>query len=103
MLITIDNFILNIVERRPPHFDSSRKYALLFHLYGGPGSQTVSHKFKEEFQSYVASPLTYIVVTVDWRGTGFVGREALVIVRGDLGHYEAIDQIEPVKIWSKKP
>jgi dipeptidyl aminopeptidase len=101
--VTIDNFTLNVVEKRPPHFDPSRKYGVLFHLYGGPGSQTVSHKFSVNFQDYVASSLNYIVVTVDGRGTGFIGRDALVVVRGNLGHYEAIDQIETAKIWSKKP
>jgi dipeptidyl aminopeptidase B len=101
--VTIDNFTLNVVERRPPHFDPSRKYAVLFHLYGGPGSQTVSHRFTVDFQAHVASSLDYLVVTVDGRGTGYIGRDAQVIIRGNLGHYEAIDQIETAKIWAKKP
>ena len=101
--VTVDNFTLNVVERRPPHFDPSRKYAVLFQLYGGPGSQSVSHRFNIDFQSYVASSLDYIVVTVDGRGTGYIGRDAQIIIRGDLGHYEAIDQIETAKIWAAKP
>jgi dipeptidyl aminopeptidase len=100
--VIIDNTTLNVMERRPPHFDPTRKYAVLFYLYGGPGSQTVSHRFNVDFQAYVASSLNYIVVTVDGRGTGFIGRDALVVIRGNLGHYEAIDQIETAKIWAKK-
>jgi dipeptidyl aminopeptidase len=76
---------------------------VLFFLYGGPGSQTVDRKFTVDFQSYVASSLGYIVVTVDGRGTGFIGRDARCIVRGNLGHYEANDQIETAKIWANKP
>ena len=100
--VTIDGYTLQVLERRPPHFNPAKKYPVLFYLYGGPGSQTVDRKFTVDFQSYIASSLGYIVVTVDGRGTGFIGREARCIVRGDLGHYEARDQIEAAKIWASK-
>lgn len=101
--VTIDGYTLQVLERRPPHFNPAKKYPVLFFLYGGPGSQTVDRKFTVDFQSYVASSLGYIVVTVDGRGTGFIGRDARCIVRGNLGHYEANDQIETAKIWADKP
>ncbi|PTU17586.1 hypothetical protein P175DRAFT_0504882 [Aspergillus ochraceoroseus IBT 24754] len=100
--VTIDGFTLQVVERRPPHFNPAKKYPVLFFLYGGPGSQTVNRIFTVDFQSYVASNLGYIVVTVDARGTGFIGRKARCIVRGDLGYYESYDQIATAKIWAKK-
>lgn len=100
--VTIDGYELQVVERRPPHFDESKKYPVLFHLYGGPGSQTVDKKFTVDFQAYVASNLGYIVVTVDGRGTGFIGRRARCIIRGYIGYYEAYDQIETAKIWAAK-
>lgn len=101
--VTVDGFTLQVVERRPPHFNPAKQYPVLFHLYNGPGSQTVDRKFNIDFQSYVASNLGYIVVTVDGRGTGFIGRKARCIVRGNLGYYEARDQIETAKIWAAKP
>ena len=101
--VTIDGFTLQVLEQRPPNFDPSRKYPVLFNLYGGPNSQTVDRRFKVNFQSYVASSLDYLVVTVDGRGTGFIGRKARCIVRGNLGHYEAYDQIETAKMWAEKP
>lgn len=100
--VTIDGYELNVVERRPPHFDARKRYPVLFFLYGGPGSQQVDRKFNVDFQSYVASNLGYIVVTVDGRGTGFIGRKARTIIRGNIGYYEAKDQIETAKIWAKK-
>lgn len=100
--VTIDGFDLQLVERRPPHFDESKEYPVLFYLYGGPGSQLVDKKFNVDFQAYVASNLGYIVVTVDGRGTGFIGREARCIVRGHIGYYEALDQISTAKIWAQK-
>jgi dipeptidyl aminopeptidase B len=100
--VNIDGFDLPVVERRPPHFDPNKRYPTLFFLYGGPGSQTVDYKFGVDFQAYVAANLGYIVVTVDGRGTGFVGRKSRVIIRGNIGYYEAYDQIETAKIWGKK-
>ena len=100
--VTIDGFTLQVVERRPPHFDTNKLYPVLFHLYGGPGSQTVDKKFTVDFQAYVAANLGYVVVTVDGRGTGFIGRKARCIIRGNIGYYEARDQIETAKIWAKK-
>ncbi|CAI7565181.1 unnamed protein product [Penicillium palitans] len=100
--VTIDGYTLQVLERRPPNFDPAKEYPVLFFLYGGPGSQTVDRKFTIDFQTYVASSLGYIVVTVDGRGTGFIGREARCVVRGNIGHYEALDQIATAKIWASK-
>jgi len=100
--VNIDGYDLQVVERRPPHFNEKKKYPVLFYLYGGPGSQTVTKTFSVDFQAYVAANLGYVVVTVDGRGTGFIGRKARTIIRGNLGYYEARDQIETAKIWAKK-
>lgn len=100
--VRLGGFDLNVVERRPPHFDESKMYPVVFYLYGGPMSQTVDKKFSVDFQSYLASSLGYIVVTVDGRGTGFLGREARCIIRGHIGYFEAQDQIDTAKIWAQK-
>lgn len=100
--IDVDGFTLNVLERRPPHFNEKRKYPVLFFQYSGPGSQQVHRKFEVDFQSYVAASLGYIVVTVDGRGTGFLGRKLRCITRGNIGHYEGLDQIATAKIWAKK-
>jgi dipeptidyl aminopeptidase len=100
--INVDGVELNYVERRPPHFDANKKYPVLFQQYSGPGSQTVNKKFLVDYQSYVAAGLGYICVTVDGRGTGYIGRKNRVIVRGNLGKWEAHDQIAAAKIWAKK-
>ncbi|KAL6704735.1 hypothetical protein ACN47E_007656 [Coniothyrium glycines] len=100
--IDVDGFKLNVVERRPPHFNPKKKYPVLFYQYSGPGSQTVSKEFRIDFQAYIAASLGYIVVTVDGRGTGFLGRKLRCITRGNLGYYEAHDQIAAAKIWAQK-
>lgn len=100
--IDVDGFKLNVLERRPPHFSEKKKYPVLFYQYSGPGSQQVDRQFHVDFQSFIASSLGYIVVTVDGRGTGFLGRKLRCITRGNIGHYEALDQIAAGKIWAKK-
>jgi dipeptidyl aminopeptidase len=100
--VNVDGFDLQVVERRPPGFDEKKKYPVLFHLYNGPASQTVDKKFKVDFQAYAAANLGYIVVTVDGRGTGFSGRKLRCAIRGNIGHFEARDQIETAKIWAAK-
>jgi len=100
--INVDGFELDVVERRPPHFDERKRYPVLFHLYNGPVSQYVDRRFTVDFQSYVASSLGYIVVTLDGRGTGFRGRKHRCIIRGNLGHWEAHDQIAAAKLWAAK-
>jgi dipeptidyl aminopeptidase len=100
--VEVDGFKLNVLERRPPHFNEKKKYPVLFYQYSGPGSQTVEKKFKVDFETYVASSLGYITVTVDGRGTGFLGRKLRCITRGNIGYYEAKDQIAVAKMWAKK-
>lgn len=103
MTLNLNGVDLNVVERRPAHFDPKRKYPVLFWLYGGPGSQNVDRRFTVDFQSAVASDLGYIVVTVDGRGTGYIGRAARVVIRGHIGYHEAQDQIAAAKLWAAKP
>ncbi|KAK5658860.1 hypothetical protein OQA88_1674 [Cercophora sp. LCS_1] len=100
--INVDGVELNYVERRPPHFDEKKRYPVLFQQYSGPGSQSVDKRFNVDFQSYIAAGLGYICVTVDGRGTGFIGRKNRVLTRGDLGHWESHDQIAAAEIWAAK-
>ncbi|KAH9873840.1 hypothetical protein IAQ61_004467 [Plenodomus lingam] len=100
--IDVDGFTLNVLERRPPHFNAKKQYPVLFYQYSGPGSQTVDKQFRVDFQSYIASSLGYIVITVDGRGTGFLGRKFRCITRGNIGYYEAHDQIAVAKLWAAK-
>ena len=88
-----DGVSVNYLERRPPHFDSSRTYPVLFQQYSGPGSQSVTKKFAVDYSSFIASNLGYVVITVDPRGTGYRGRAHRVPVRGHLGVLEAEDHI----------
>nr|CAG8529769.1 15075_t:CDS:10 [Entrophospora candida] len=107
LTVDIDGNKLNALEISPPNMDESghNKYPVLFRVYGGPGSQTVSQRFELDWHLFLASAskLKYIVVTVDGRGTGFKGREFRMCVRTRLGEFEAKDQISAAKYWSTLP
>jgi dipeptidyl aminopeptidase B len=94
--IKVDNYTLNYREFRPPNFDGSgnTKYPVLFHCYGGPVSQTVAKVFDMDWHKWLSSDpeLEYVIVEVDGRGTGFMGRKSRVGVHGQLGILEAYDQ-----------
>ncbi|KAI8644674.1 dipeptidyl peptidase IV N-terminal region-domain-containing protein [Parasitella parasitica] len=92
---------MTAMEVVPADFDPHKKYPVLFHVYGGPGSQLVSYRFDLSWQTFVASQLGFIVVTVDGRGTGFKGRKYRVGVRGRLGELETIDQVNAGRYWAK--
>ena len=94
--IKVNGFALNYREIRPPNFDDSglTKYPVLFHCYGGPVSQTVEKKYMLDWHRWLASEprLEYLIVEVDGRGTGAMGREARAGIRGKLGMLESYDQ-----------
>ncbi|AGO11330.1 AaceriACR073Cp [[Ashbya] aceris (nom. inval.)] len=99
-----EKVVANSLEILPPDFDPDLRnhYPVFFFAYGGPGSQQVRKEFSIAFLQVVAAQLDAIVVVVDGRGTGFKGKQFREVVSGDLGHYEAEDQIAAAKLYSEK-
>lgn len=91
---------MNALEILPPNFDIEQKYPVVFYVYGGPGSQSVTYEFNLDWHTFLASKLQYIVVIVDGRGTGFRGREYRVDVRKRLGELETIDITNAARHWA---
>ena len=79
---------------KPPGFDPSRKYPILFSVYGGPGSQTVTDAWGGSTYLWHAllAQQGIIVASVDNRGTGARGRDWRKIVYRRLGVIETHDQ-----------
>lgn len=89
---------------KPPKFDPSKKYPVLMHVYGGPGSQTVKNQYLgfNYFWHQMLAEQGYIVVSVDNRGTGGRGEDFKKVTYGELGKYETIDQINAAKWLGKQ-
>jgi len=102
--IKLPQATLNAYMMKPYDFDPSKKYPVLFYVYGGPGSQRVQKKFSSGQQAMWHRYLTqegYIVVCVDNRGTGGRGRDFEKQVYKKLGQYEVEDQIDAAKYLIK--
>ncbi|MFI5210586.1 MAG: DPP IV N-terminal domain-containing protein, partial [Gemmatimonadales bacterium] len=85
---------LNGWMMKPPGFDSTRKYPVLFTVYGGPGSQTVIDGWggANYLWHLMLTQQGFLVASVDNRGTGARGRDWKKIVYGQLGVIETQDQ-----------
>ncbi len=103
-ITTSENVELSCWKILPPNFDESKKYAVLFTNYGGPGSQTVTNSwgYRDPWNQLLAQN-DIIVVSVDNRGTGFKGEEFKKMTYQELGKYETIDQIEAAKYFESLP
>lgn len=99
-----NDITVNAIEILPDGFNKSLKnyYPVFFYPYGGPNSQQVIQKFSIGFSEVITSQLNAIVVIVDGRGTGYKGIQFRSLVRGNLGEYEAIDQINAAAFYSEK-
>jgi dipeptidyl-peptidase-4 len=93
------------VLMKPVGFDSTRRYPLLLHVYGGPGKATVN----DDYGSYYLLHLMltqkgYLVASVDNRGTPApLGRAWRKSVYGQLGVLETRDQATAARTLAERP
>jgi dipeptidyl-peptidase-4 len=96
---------LNAYLMKPADFDPSRKYPILFQVYGGPGSQTVLDSWggQQYLWHLMLTQQGYVVASVDNRGTGARGRDWRKIVYGQLGVIETQDQAAAARVIGRLP
>jgi dipeptidyl-peptidase-4 len=88
----------------PANFDSTKKYPVLMHVYGGPGSQTVRNLWGSVSLWYhYLSQQGYLVFSVDNRGTGFRGAAFKKQTYKQLGILETEDQVAGAKFLASLP
>ncbi|MGQ9673191.1 MAG: S9 family peptidase [Candidatus Aminicenantales bacterium] len=86
----------------PPGFDPAKKYPVLFTIYGGPGSGTVSNSYPPLSSLFLAQE-GLIIISVDHRGSGHFGKKGMALMHRSLGKWEMNDLIEAVKWLRQKP
>jgi dipeptidyl-peptidase-4 len=79
---------------KPVPFDPSRKYPMVFAVYGGPGSQGVYDRFDTSGWEQWLAQQGYIVIDVNNRGTNNYGSAFMKTVYGHLGKWESHDFAE---------
>ncbi len=87
---------------KPLDFDSTRKYPLLIHTYGGPGRQMVSDSWAGSHFVWhqMLAQQGYLVAVVDNRGVPGYGAEFKKATYGALGDLDAQDQIAAAQYFA---
>jgi len=95
---TSDGVTLNAALLYPADFDPDRKYPVLMHTYGGPGSQVVLDTYGSGggLEQWLAQQ-GCLLAMVDGRGSGMRGRDFKKAIYLKLGSWEVNDQIEGAK------
>jgi dipeptidyl-peptidase 4 len=90
---------------KPADFDSTRKYPLLFHVYGGPGNSTVDDAWGGYYLWHLMlTQRGYLVASVDNRGTPVpLGRRWRKAIYGQLGVIETRDQAAAASALAQRP
>lgn len=86
----------------PVNFDPSKKYPVVFTIYGGPDSRNVYNRWQENTPSWY-SQNGIIVFTVDHRGSGQFGKKGLDYLYRSLGKWEILDYEDAVKWLRTQP
>jgi dipeptidyl-peptidase-4 len=89
---------------KPAGFDSTRKYPLLFHVYGGPGNSTVNDAWGGYYLWHLMlTQRGFLVASVDNRGTPApLGRRWRKSIYGQLGVVETRDQATAARTLSER-
>jgi len=88
----------------PSDFDKTKKYPIIFSIYGGPGNATVSNSFpRRGLGHYFLAQNGIIVIQVDNRGSGHFGKKGKDEMHLKLGTWEIDDLVSAVKWLREKP
>lgn len=104
-MITIpapDGFALPASLLRPPDFDPAKKYPVLIHVYGGPGSPIVQDRWgRDDLYEHLLAQRGYVVASVDPRSATGRNKELEDAVVGKMmSDVELADLVAAVK-WLK--
>jgi dipeptidyl-peptidase-4 len=97
-----DGFDLPASWVLPPGFDKSKKYPVIFYIYGGPDRREVSNEF-QSFSHYFMAQNDIISISIDNRGSGHFGKRGMAFMHRNLGRWEIYDLIAAVKWLKQQP
>ena len=95
-------FSMPAIITYPLNFDASKKYPVIFRIYGGPDSKNVSNRWQGTDPSW-DSQNGIITFAVDHRGSGHFGKRGLDYLHRSLGKWEVLDYQDAVKWLLSKP
>ncbi len=84
---------------KPRDFDPSKKYPVIFHIYGEPASSTVQDSWSDDYWNQLLAQQGYIVASIDPRGTNNPkGREWRKCIYGKVGILAMADHAKAVRL-----
>lgn len=86
----------------PVSFDPSKKYPVIFTIYGGPDAGSVSNRWISPAPRWYAEN-GIITINVDHRGSGKFGMKGIEYMYRNLGKWEISDYSDAVKWLRKQP
>jgi dipeptidyl-peptidase 4 len=86
----------------PVNFDPSKKYPVIFTIYGGPDSKNVYNRWPGTAPSWY-SQNGIVTFRVDHRGSGQFGKIGLDYLHRSLGKWEILDYADAVRWLRAKP
>jgi dipeptidyl-peptidase-4 len=96
--VDIGDIILDGWMLKPIKFDSTRKYPVIFHIYGEPASSTVQDSWNTDAYNQYLAQQGYIIMSIDNRGASVArGREWRKCIYGEVGTLASHDQSEATK------
>lgn len=95
-------FNMPAVITYPDNFDPSRKYPVVFTIYGGPGDPNITNEWTGDRPDWY-SQNGIITITVDHRGSGHFGRRGTDYLYRNLGQWEISDYEDAVKWLRQQP
>ena len=100
-----DGVILDGYIMRPANFDASKKYPIIFYVYGEPAGQTAQDRWRGNayFWDQMLTEQGFIVASIDNRGTPAPkGREWRKSIYGAVGILSSRDQADALKAMAKR-
>lgn len=94
---TADGLKLPVIWYLPPDFNKNHKYPVIFKVYGGPESRSVTNDFDFNLYNYFLAQQGIIVLRADHRGAGHHGRKGMDLMYRQLGKWEMKDYTAVIK------
>jgi dipeptidyl-peptidase-4 len=94
-----DGFNLPAVITYPTDFDKTKKYPVIFSIYGGPNAGTVTNTWKGTANQWWANE-GIIQIAVDHRASGQFGKAGVALMHRNLSKWEMKDYLTAGK-WLK--
>ena len=97
--VDIGEVVLDGWMIKPRDFDPTKKYPVIFNIYGEPASSTVQNSWSGDYWNQLLAQNGYIVMSIDPRGTNNPkGREWRKSIYGKVGILAMADHAKAVRI-----